>query len=407
MPIPKEFTQAYLDRNDGEKLGYGAFYTNGEPYRSLMRHNPAMRPPKPTDTLEWGAGRYYDTTVARKHDYWRHQDLPQPTKDLNQLRADFTRWGYGLIEDGVSPDQCQSLHERVIEQAAAERGLGLAHISPAQQHVWALVNKGDMFTQCMEHDPSAVQAGPLIERFMDEALGPGWNHYSFLANISFPGCHPQALHQDQSFPVPFRFLDAPALVNSIYILQDVNEVNGGTLVVPGSHQMKDGPEAYGPLPPPINLEAPAGTILLMDGRLLHAGAVNHSDRLRYILTNSIVKSWVRQQENFLLTVSPEVLAKASDKLLWRMGFNATSIANMVEGYGYFGDGTPGDPNGNIKAVRQRIDQGTYRRMAALTPDSAQDPALAGLGLAQIKDAHETHRGRRFQALLDTMQTAKR
>ena len=102
---------------------------------------------------------------------------------------------------------------------------------------------------------------------------------------------------------------------------------------------------FGEVPRPINLEAPAGTIMLMDGRVLHGGAVNHSDDLRYIITNSVVRPFIRQQESFHLTIRPEVLRRASDKFLWRCGFQATGARSMVEGYGYFGSGRLGDANG--------------------------------------------------------------
>ena len=65
-----------------------------------------------------------------------------------------------LIEDGVSAEQCERLRSRVEKQAQAERELGIAHVSPAQQHLWALVNKGEVFVQCMEHDPSAIRCCP-------------------------------------------------------------------------------------------------------------------------------------------------------------------------------------------------------------------------------------------------------
>ena len=103
--------------------------------------------------------------------------------------------------------------------------------------------------------------------------------------------------------------------------------------------------------PHINLKAPAGTIMLMDGRVLHGGAVNHSDELRYIITNSVVRPFIRQQESFLLTIRPEVLQRASDKFLWRCGFQATATRSMVEGYGYFGNGGPGDANGALVHAR--------------------------------------------------------
>lgn len=44
-----------------------------------------------------------------------------------------------------------------------------------------------------------------------------------------------SLHQDQGAILPIQTPEAPVLVNTMYILQDVNEHNGGTLLIPGSH----------------------------------------------------------------------------------------------------------------------------------------------------------------------------
>ncbi len=393
MTIPAEFTPEAIDAASADAFApYSGFHTSGEPYRSMIRHNPWMRPPGPKDELVWGEGRYYDTTVGRKHPDWKDKDLPRETKDINQLRRDFYAWGYCLIADGVSAEQCARLRERVVDQAAAERALGIAHLSAAQQHVWALVNKSDEVVACMEHDPAAVQAGPLIERLLDEALGEGWHHLSFISNISFPGCHPQGLHQDQSLIAPYVTPQAPVLINTVYILQDVDEVNGGTLLIPGSHRANgETGETFGPLPRAINLEARAGTILLMDGRVLHGGAVNRSERLRYILTNSVVRPWIRQQEEFLLTIRPEVLAGASEKFLMRCGFQSTAGRSMVEGYGYVGTGRTGDPNGALVHVRRAIDHGGYAYVGPLSmADVGRIDPEAFTGV-KIQRGHETYR----------------
>jgi hypothetical protein len=46
--------------------------------------------------------------------------------------------------------------ERIEEQAAAERALGIAYLVQSQQHVLSLVNKGADFVKCLEHDPQGV-----------------------------------------------------------------------------------------------------------------------------------------------------------------------------------------------------------------------------------------------------------
>ena len=393
MSVPVEFTAQAVKESSLEAFRpYGEFLRSAEPYSSIFINNQWLTPPKADAELEWGQGWYYDTTVARKHEYWKNIKTPQATKDIVQLRKDLFEWGYCLIEDGLSEEQYTRMRARIAEQAQAERELGIAYVVASQQHVWALVNKGDDFVGCLEHNPESVQAGPLIEQILNESLGSKWNHFSFLSNISYPKCHPQSMHQDQTFIAPYNPSEAPVLVNTMYILQDVDEVNGGTLHIPGSHRPNgDGGVngLYGKLPKPINLEAKAGTVLMFDGRLLHGGAVNHSDEFRYVITNSCVKSWIRQQENFLLTVSPEVLQNASDKLLLRLGFQSSITSNLVEGYGYMGTGQIGDENGAVVHVRHAFDDGTYRHVGQLTMTDVAN--TDDFTLQKIQREHESFR----------------
>ena len=389
-PIPPEFSEKVIAAtSDSAATPYRNFVHSREPYQSLYEANPDMRPPKTGERLLWGEDKYYDTTVARKHTYWKDLSLPKPEKDIAQLRQDFHEWGYCLVEDGLSVEQNQLVYQRVMDQAEAERELGIAYLSEAQQHVWSLVNKGDVFSRCMTHDTDAIQAGLLIEQLLDEMLGSGWHHLSYIANISFPGCHPQGMHQDQGLVGAYKFLDAPVLVNTVYVLQDVDEVNGGTLVIPGSHRRYiEGNGTFGKLPPPINLEAPAGTVMLMDGRVLHGGAVNRSDDLRYIITNSVVRPFIRQQESFHLTIRPEILANASEKFLWRCGFQANAQRSMVEGFGYYGTGRLGDESSAIVNARIAMDAGEYQRVGELSPGVPPNETPT---LKAIQQQHETQR----------------
>ena len=389
-PIPLEFSEEVIAAtSDSAATPYRDFVHSREPYQSLYEANPNMRPPKTGERLLWGEDKYYDTTVARKHTYWKDLSLPKPKKDIEQLRQDFHEWGYCLVEDGLSVEQNQLVYQRVMDQAKAERELGIAYLSEAQQHVWSLVNKGDVFNRCMTLDTDAIQAGLLIEQLLDEMLGSGWHHLSYIANISFPGCHPQGMHQDQGLVGAYKFLDAPVLVNTVYVLQDVDEVNGGTLVIPGSHRRYiEGNGTFGKLPPPINLEAPAGTVMLMDGRVLHGGAVNRSDDLRYIITNSVVRPFIRQQESFHLTIRPEILANASEKFLWRCGFQANAQRSMVEGFGYYGTGRPGDESSAIVNARIAMDAGEYQRVGELSPGMPPNETPT---LKAIQQQHETQR----------------
>ena len=109
------------------KATYQDFVDSREPYRSLIKANPWLAVPKRSETLAWGKGHYYDTTVARLCPDWQHVGLPQPTQAMDQLRRDFDTWGYCLIQDGLSPGRPKPSHSRggtIRRKAVGHRLLG-------------------------------------------------------------------------------------------------------------------------------------------------------------------------------------------------------------------------------------------------------------------------------------------
>ncbi len=393
--IPSEFHPDNIAAlsNEEAQLQDAKWFRSGEPFRSMHKNNPWLRPPvggngvpstRPAESLTeeipcplFEAGRgaeggglngtpYYDTTVIRKHNYWRKfDDLPHETKDINKARQDLDKYGFCLIEDAMSEYQRSYMRDRLERQAEAERACGLADMTPHFHIMWTLVNKGDCFAKCIEFDPEWVQGGPMIEQLNFELLGPGHYAYSFASNIARPGSYPQNLHQDSGAIHPIQTPHAPILVNTVYIMQDVSDVNGGTLVIPTSHRLvantKPG-EEVGPLPPAINVEAKGGTVMLMDGRLLHGTGVNHTDEWRYIMTNSNVKPWLRQQENWQLSIDPEVLENASEKLLQRMGYYSSGLLEIA---------TYSGPKTTVE-TRLAMDRGEYKRIRAMDLPVCED-----------------------------------
>jgi len=139
-------------------------------------------------------------------------------------------------------------------------------------------------------------------------------------------------------------------------------MNGGTIVVPGSHKLlaAAGEGPVGKLPPPINLEAAGGSVVLWDGRLLHAAGANRGGTdHRYVCTMSCIKPWKRSQENWVLSVKPEVLKNASEKLLLRMGFYPHTGGGCCEGYGIGSSGRIADQSGfdSVRIFREAVDAG--------------------------------------------------
>jgi ectoine hydroxylase-related dioxygenase (phytanoyl-CoA dioxygenase family) len=393
MTIPMEFTPEAIAEACGADAfrPYDEFLRCRQPVDSIVESNPWMRPAVTQDEVVWGEGRYYDTTVGRKHEYWKDFDLPTPSKDLRQLRRDLFEWGYCLVEDGLSKSQYTETRIRLVEQAEAERKAGIDYVSGSFQLICSLINKGEIFPRFLEHDPAVVQGGPVIEQLLDETLRKGWCVFSFTANISFPGCLPMGLHQDQGAINPYQTPEAPVGVTTMYLLEDVDERNG-TLIVPTSHRLIPAVGSgnhVGKLPPTINVEAPAGTVILFDGRLLHGTSVNRGDDWRYVMVQPSMKPWIRSQENFSLSTKPEVMEKASPKLLQRLGLQATAGLGNVEGFGSGGTGRAGDPKGSLQTIRNLLASGEYRHVGELTPAQAESLPEDAFTLQTLQRAVET------------------
>ncbi|MEM7092748.1 MAG: phytanoyl-CoA dioxygenase family protein [Actinomycetota bacterium] len=388
--VPNEFDAAAIaERSQPDAQMYRSETTSTEPMKSVLENNPEIYFVPPKRGSEWGdwefkPGSYYDTTTGAKHPYWRDTELPQATKDIEQLRCDLIEWGYCMIEDALAPDQVEVIRTRVVDQAEGERRAGIAQKTPSGQNINCCVNKGRCFELFIEQHPDAMQGGPLVEQLVTEALGRGWICTSLIAAISLRGGVPQALHQDQSNALDAR---CPMTVNVLTAITDIDETNGGTLVIPGSHTiLSDAVRAQRPvgkLPPAINIGAKAGTTVITDGRILHGTGINHTDEPRIVMLNGMQKPWMRQQENWMLSARPEVLRRASSKLLHRMGYQATTGTQTNEGHGFGAKGYEGEAAGATVAFRLAADDGEYRRVGELGPDSSPEDLDADYTLRDV------------------------
>jgi len=388
--IPVEFDPAHIaSESSSEAQMYSLELASKDPMRSVLEDNPEIYFVPPKRSSEWGQwefkpGSYYDTTIGSKHPYWKNKDLPKATKDIKRLRCDMLKWGYCKIEDALSDEQVAIIRQRVLEQAEGERLAGIAQKTPSGQNINCCVNKGRCFEGLIEQHPSVVQGSALLEQLVTEALGANWICASLIASISLKGGVPQALHQDQDIALDSR---SPLTINILTPITDIDDTNGGTLVIPGSHIVLSDAvrnrRSVGKLPPAINIDAKAGTMIITDGRLLHSTGVNRSESPRIVMLNGMQHPSVRQQENWMLSVRPEVLKRASPKLLQRMGYQATNAAQTNEGHGFGARGLMEEATGSTVDFRLAADRGDYHRVGELGPNSTKQELNAAFTLRDV------------------------
>lgn len=253
--------------------------------------------------------------------------LPIPTEDLDQVLADISEFGYGLVKNALSPEQVKTLKSAVHQQARGESDAGVAKKdggpNAPNQRIWTLVNKGQEFHDLLEH--------PLIDEVVPSLLGEHALLHSYSANIARPGSVPMMLHTDQvAIQPPLRNIFYG--LNIAWFLTDVTRENGGTRVFPGSHIGNVAPDDPFNIDGTIAAEGPAGTALVFESRLWHATGPNEmSTGERPVILMFFMRSFVRQQENNFLSIRPEVEATMSDRTRKLLGYCTTGALGGVEG----------------------------------------------------------------------------
>src|SRR5439155_24456663 len=118
------------------------------------------------------------------------------TTDLARAAADLDEHGYCLIEGALSPDRVAALRGHLEELAAQEIADGTDYVyeEGANQRIWTLLNKGEMFAE--------LALEPLVMRLIGHMLGPEFLLSNIDANIAGPGGNPMFIHADQGFVTP-------------------------------------------------------------------------------------------------------------------------------------------------------------------------------------------------------------
>lgn len=277
------------------------------------------------------------------------QGFPQPTCDLDTARNDIDRWGYCLLAKVFNLNELTSVRQRLREQVAGEARLGIKNLYPdGKQLVLFLLNKGQVFRD--------MALNPALHGVVSHVLGERYLLSSCVGHLAHPGGITD-FHTDQWWmpkpgqrPGEFtrkknrgrwnveqsgKRLDAispPVVCNSMLMLDDFTESNGATLLVPGSHRRgrepdneTDGSEDW------IPVVAPAGTVLVFEGRIWHSTGVNTTQESRVGIAVNFCGPQFRPQENYLVGLDRKVLDSSPPKLLELIGLRTWEL------YGGLGD----------------------------------------------------------------------
>lgn len=216
--------------------------------------------------------------------------------------------GFLIVENVLSSAECKSMGETFERLHAAEKGQGghEVHVEPGARRLSNIFNKTDAFDKCL-WIPEVLAASAYL-------LGEIKVHG---ANVRDPikGHGKQDLHVD----VPKKFEDDWWVVNSMIMFDDMTLDNGPTRVVPGSHywapinvpyvnigdwepqplspedRARVPKDLSAPYPGEILVEAPAGSAIICNSSMWHAGTLKKTDAPRRMLHLSYTRRDLPQQ----------------------------------------------------------------------------------------------------------------
>ena len=242
--------------------------------------------------------------------------------NIDEARAHLREFGIAVMPRQLTGTALKQARQLTYAGAQDDLRLGrrtddfALDYGDANIRVWNILNRGPVFAELVQR--------PLVIDLLTEFLGWPALLGNISANIAEPGNDGGAFHQDQIF-IPKPWPDTPQGLNFAWLLDDFTADNGATEVVPGSHvESLEDPAVIARRAIPI--VAPAGSLAIFDSRIWHRTGLNRSALPRAALFAWYTTPIYRTQENWFLSLDPEVVDNASDELL-------TLLAYKSQGFG--------------------------------------------------------------------------
>lgn len=199
--------------------------------------------------------------------------------------------GYALVDSGLSKSEIEDLSERFDR---LHRDYGDLH----GRDRLAALNEIDSVRCPLADDPAflALAMNPTVLALGERLLGPSFilNQQNGVINPPKGRRYSQAaFHRD--LPYQHFVSSRPLAINALFCLDPFTLENGASLVIPASHKQ----EAF-PSDPVIathmrQIEAPAGSFLVLDAMTYHSGGANRTDRARRAVNHVYTIAMMRQQ----------------------------------------------------------------------------------------------------------------
>lgn len=123
-----------------------------------------------------------------------------------------------------------------------------------------------------------------------------------------------------------------ASINCLLCVDDFTAENGGTLVVPGTHQREERPSEAYLKRNAIPVVAPAGSLIAFDSTLWHAAGVNVSGHDRLGINHQFTRSFIKQQIDYVRAFGDSHIRALPERVQQLLGWYTRVVTSLDEYY---------------------------------------------------------------------------
>ncbi len=137
-----------------------------------------------------------------------------------------------------------------------------------------------------------------------------------------------------SFHMDFpRYLNGyVASVNVMLAIDDYTAQNGGTIVVPGTHQRAERPSDAFMAAAEMPVECPSGSMVVFDSTLWHAAGQNRSGADRLGINHQFTRSFVKQQIDYVRALGDAAVERQPPRTQQLLGWYTRVVTSLDDYY---------------------------------------------------------------------------
>jgi ectoine hydroxylase-related dioxygenase (phytanoyl-CoA dioxygenase family) len=211
-------------------------------------------------------------------------------KHVSQLKTE----GWCVIEGVIPEAEVDAIREAVETSEAEYQKFSQEHGRWARNVIAFMPSFAKHLAQSRLLDVVKELLGPQVRISQTEyKIRPPHYELARAYHSDFPYDLKQKWHIKQPFP------KAVIGLTTLWMLSPFSTENGGTWIVPKTHVdprnprgENDGIDEFAPIPNELQVEGPAGSVLVMDARIWHSNAENPDDKPRTAVVVRYAPWWL-------------------------------------------------------------------------------------------------------------------